>query len=386
MEKRLIRLFKEDQPVKGECATLFPTDTSPLPRKSGSPKTVLKAVPKSTKKAAPPVAKKKAGRPELWTVEKLSNADRQSAIDLRVKYGPDTESAAAFQKKYEDFCTLNNLEPGEAMFLAMGQASKFGQELPGGKKGLAFSSMETQFGTLLKRRVWPCADSWAAKRTLQSAHADADPVQPRTYEGSASDIQALVENMKPIEKKAMGYLQFSTGTRSITVSRCRNSQVLIERSDVIIQRRLSKVCKSRSKRDTLTYKMSWSMPCPDDVKAWLLKKRTEKPDELIFGHVKSLQAEKASTTITTELRRVCSDKSITSYAFRDFMDAKLEEEELGEAEFERLMEHTVTTSRASYKKTPISRALAKRVADAKAIVKASKKKPITKKKSITKKK
>ena len=232
-------------------------------------------------------AKVKAGkgRPPQWTPSLLTEEDRESVLQLRKRYGPKMEPAANFEAKYRTFCEINSLDVKDGMLLAMGQASAFGQKEKDGspRVRLAFGSMETQFGTLLKRRVFQCDDHYEAKKTLRNAHADADPTNPRTYEGTAESLRKLVCQMRPIHKKTMGFLQFGSGTRSISISRLRFSQVLITKTELIIQRRFSKVAHDRSSRDTLTYDLAWSMPPPDDVCEWLQEKEKADPDALIFG-------------------------------------------------------------------------------------------------------
>ena len=75
---------------------------------------------------------------------------------------------------------------------------------------------------------------------------------------------------------------------------------------------------------------------------------------------------------------------MTSYCFRDYMDERLEEEGLAEAEFERLMEHSVKTSRASYRKNDITRAQAKAAVAKKKTQKAKKQALKSSKKSAKK--
>ena len=292
---------------------------------------------------------------------------------------------AAFRAKFASFCALNDLEPGdEALFLAMGQASAFGQT----RNGLAFSSMESQFGSLLKGRTFPCPAAWEAKRMLENAAADSNPVQPRIFEGSQESLTKLVHMLRPIEEKVMGFLQFSSGTRAKTISRLRNSQVKLQEGATLLQRRWSKVQHKRSTRATLTYKVAWSMEAPEDVRLWLAE-QSEKygPDELIFS-ARFQTKSGASAAMTKALRKSSGDDNITSYAFRDFMEEKLTSLGLDENQVELLMEHTAETGRASYKKDPITRAqavTAKKMQATKKAATATAKKTLTTKKIATKK-
>ena len=252
------------------------------------PPVLTKAAKKSVSKPAKKVAgaaigegvddNKKRGRPEKWTPRVMEPADFVRASELRKKYGPDMEPLARFAKKYEIFCALNKIEKSDGIFLAMGQASEM---------GAAASSMNTQFGGMLKQRLFACANSWEARETLERHHADANPVQPRSFVGTQENLSALVEKMDVIMTKALAWMCFVTGARAITITRLRYSQTILMKSALLLQRRWSKVCRTRSKRDTLSYKYAWSMPPPEDVVSFFDKgKKTTEPRQIKFTNAK----------------------------------------------------------------------------------------------------
>ena len=319
------------------------------------PPVLTKAAKKSVSKPAKKVAgaaigegvddNKKRGRPEKWTPRVMEPADFVRASELRKKYGPDMEPLARFAKKYEIFCALNKIEKSDGIFLAMGQASEM---------GAAASSMNTQFGGMLKQRLFACANSWEARETLERHHADANPVQPRSFVGTQENLSALVEKMDVIMTKALAWMCFVTGARAINITRLRYSQTILMKSALLLQRRWSQVCRTRSKRDTLSYKYAWSMPPPEDVVSFFDKGKNT-PDGYPFL---ALQGKKGSTALTSALRKTSGSETITSYVFRDYMDERLVDSELDESEIVRLMEHSTDTSRASYKSDAITRSQA----------------------------
>ena len=338
---------------------------------------------------------KKRGRPELWIPRPMTADDKKCTVDLMRKYGPDQEAATKFEKKFAEFMTLNpDVLPADALEAAIGQARNM---------GAAFSSMDTQFSTLVGRRKTPDIGSgWAALRMLSTAHADADPVQPRTWEtkdGVESMLRLLLElgelktpgktkkSVSSLEMKALGYACCATGARAQTIVRLRCTQAALTDTALWVQRRWSKVCKTRRHRDTLEYLFEWSLPPPEDVRQWLLKKFEEgkkDPELLLFSHP-ALQESKAATSLTSFLRRTKEGGAeITSYCFRDWMDEELRQHDLTEAHLERLLEHSEVTSRASYQRTDISRAqgyaIRKKAVAKKEQLASTKKKAVAKKK------
>lgn len=308
-------------------------------------------------------APKKRGRPEKWIPRVITEEDRKMAEAVQQKYGPDLAAAEAFEQKYSSFCALNGLSLGEGLFLAVGQARVM---------DAAFSSLDTGFSTLLKRKKFGSPRTWEVLTTLGNAHADADPVQPRTFEPTEEiaislvhELGAIVQSKKSgvisVEAMVMGFLCIVTGARAQTIVRLRISQADLAEDALWVQRRWSKVKHARRQRDTLEYKYEWSMHPPKAVIDWFeLQKRERDADEPIFVSPafqgKKGRGERASATMSSQLRKCKSGSpAITSYVFRDFMDANLREKDLDEKHLERLLEHNEETSRSSYQRTNISR-------------------------------
>ena len=227
---------------------------------------------------------------------------------------------------------------------------------------------------------------------LRNASADADPVQPRTFEADYNTITRLVKELRnttPEERKdsisALGWLCCVSGSRAQTIVRLRGSQVAMEdpsdpEGAVLVQRRWSKVKTTRRQRDTLPYKYSWTIPPPANVKKWI-DARKANPDDLLFPD--TVYQKRAATTLTNHLRKCPAagiDSKITSYVFRDFLDGRLRELGLPREEIERLMEHTEETARASYVVTDISRLQAARALEKKEVKKDKTTKKAQKKK------
>lgn len=298
---------------------------------------------------------KKKGRRELWVPRALTSEDIARTKMLRATFSPNVEAAEKFFQKYLKFAELNGYKekPGDCLLLAIGQAREM---------GAAASSTNTQFQTMLKQRRIPFRDAWEASTLLNLAHCDASAVQPRTFGASPGEdltqegLAAIVEGIDRPAVMALAWMCFATGSRAISIVRLRGCQVLLTADSLTLQRRWSKTTQTRSKRDTLTYSVAWSMDPPEEVSRYL-ELGVKNGEELIFPN---MQGAKASTMLTQALRKSSKSKSITSYVFRDFMQERLEAEGLEEQLIERLMEHSAGTARACYRRDDLTKAACKR--------------------------
>ena len=322
---------------------------------------------KSKDECLPPANKR--GRPEKWIPRVLSGEDKASAFTLREQYGPDVQAAMAFESKYRFFCASNNLDPASSssVIFAMGQAKQM---------GAAASSMQTNFSTLLKRKVFNIRNKWELEATLRNFNADSDPVQPRLYDPIFPDIDSglkrlctIISNIQDVEHQALGCMCQLTGARAQTIVRLRGKQTLLKDDALWIERRWSKVKNNRSQRDRLQYLFEWTKEPPSRVMTWIKSK--SESDELIFKG--SQFTSRAAATLTNALRKSSGDDTITSYVFRDFLSARLPQFDLPKDEIERLLEHTDAVTRASYLTSDLSKQSTDKIKAARAVEKSSRK-------------
>ena len=328
-------------------------------------------VPEST------VAKvdRKKGRPSAWIPHVLQPAELKISEDLETRYGASTSER--FGDQYAEFCKVNNLEVANVSSLikCIGQA-----HCHTGQKGLALSSLDTYVTALVDSKRFPIRQAWKAVTLVRSAHADATDVQPRTFKGDRVTLEAIVEQL-PDFSATVAWLAFITGHRVANIVGLRFSQILLEKSEVRIQWRLTKTARIRSKRKEVVYLYSRAMPPPKVVKTFLAK-----PDSEAF--INEMQGAKWSTkraagTLTNYLKKE-KPGTITSYVFRDCMQATLEEEGLSGDEIRRLMDHTQEVAEASYSSGKIHLTQIKRVNKTKEA--ASAKRIASKKKGMNAKK
>lgn len=185
---------------------------------------------------------------------------------------PDTTHTESFEKKYAEFCKINELEETncESLKLMVAQALN---------AGAAASSLNTAICSMLPRLK--IKDGWKVRTMVSALHATANDVNPRTYVPTVDKCRALVSSIKDVEVQAFAFMCCATGARAISIGRLKRDQFILSKRTLTIQRRLSKTCRSRSQRDVLVFPFSWSMEPPEDVRLFLEDLAVN--DDFIFG-------------------------------------------------------------------------------------------------------
>ena len=306
---------------------------------------------------------KKRGRKPKWVPEIVTEGHRKVAKKLEDLYAPQDNQAKRFEEVYLSFCTVNNLDPSstESAVLAIGQAVSH---------GAAISSLKTNFISLFARKRIRVRDEWKVRTMLSTAHADGDDVQPRTYAPEREHLRTTVESIEDEDMQALAWLCFVSGSRAVTMARLRRSQIVLEEEQILLQRRWSKVARNRNQRDVLAYRYEWTMAPPLRVVSYLTDRAH---DHSVWLLPKALKSGRAAGMLTRILRKETGLDDITSYAFRDYLDNRLEQLGIDPDQRERLMEHSEKTARACYRSSKISSAQAKEAKKKKAAKKSSKK-------------
>lgn len=279
----------------------------------------------------------RGGRPERWTPAVLSPEDIEHAKKVVNTYGPkETYGESKWANKYRTFCALNNLDPHDlkSAHLCVGQANK---------NGLSIGSLCTYFENM-ERSPLHIKNSWKLRSTLRLGHADEDQRQPRQVRLETNELVTIVNQLNGFDQ-AIAWLSFATGARTHNLMRLRFSQILLEVNRLIIEQRITKTVRERSKRRELSYLYEWSMAPPLCVKNFF---ENGAPEKLInAGLPVKYSPDRVATTLTYQLRKVSKTK-LTSYVFRDHLEDKLESLEIPVEERERLMDHCINTSEAFY--------------------------------------
>lgn len=292
----------------------------------------------------------KLGRPEKWTPRKISREDREMESQIIEELGPETSASDRFLKKYETFCQLNELDPRLGLLKAIAQARV---------NKAAFSSLKTEFQTLIKRRVhaYPAEEAWRALRIIQRGAAEADPVQPRlthwTREQCSSEVSKIMKAGE-IPECAFVWFAFATGNRCANIVLLKGKQVIIGEDQVTVQWRWRKA----SEKEECVYLFSWSMKPPQKVVAFFKK---APPDELLWiGDKYKSRGGIAAATLTKILRSCSGDQHVTSYVFRDHLCEMLRS--LGLLHLVKsLLDHAPETDLKNYQQTPLNKSINERV-------------------------
>lgn len=296
--------------------------------------------------SAIPVATR--GRPRKWVERPLSEADRTRGKDFVKKYGPDVRAVESFECRYSTFCELNSLDKTEytSLELCVGQALEC---------GAAVSSLKTMVEGLLKRKKIPIRGGWVVLCALKKGHADSDDVQPRTVVGTQESLEKILQTLENenLPERFVLWLCFATGMRAADATWLRFSQLKLTESQVWIQRRVTKVCHDRSKRKEMAFDYSWSSaPKKELVAYW--KARASSTATIVEGHL-NLSKSRIAGTVTRLLRKGGGGPKITSYVFRDYMDAHLRSDINLEASLvDRLLDHSSVVAEASYTRSVVA--------------------------------
>lgn len=239
------------QPVAGNLTS--PGGNSPQTAKRD---TKNPSAPNTNEVESPPKTKGR-GRPQLWEGHPLSPEDRACAAELEKRFGPDEEASRVFEERYRAFCKVNSLDPadGRSALLALGQARNPNRKNP------AFSSLNTQFTTLIKRKII-AKNTFAVKTILRNAASDSSATQPRLFDptipSTEEGIQKLgrmVEEIPEVEDEAICALQLLSGWRTQTVVRLRGCQLKVKPKWLTVERRWS---KTNRKRETFDLQFAWT--------------------------------------------------------------------------------------------------------------------------------
>jgi len=268
--------------------------------------------------------------------------DRRAFDSLQDKYGPDMKQSEVFERKYMEFCAINGLDPLCSFHLALGQAVT---------EGAALSSLNTNFGTLMKRHASARDDegrrkNYIMKKTLKAAAADADAVQTRIGVIPIPLLSKAVDTIAEPSIQAVCWMCFVTGNRAANIWMLRSSQITLSETDICIEWRLRKgTGAERSKRTKLKYFFNWTMSPPRPVKEYLAGFSGA---ELPFKITRIQKM--CATSVTKAMRglKIEGLEGVTSYVFRDTLDDHLRVLGLPVAEREALLDHGETVALAHY--------------------------------------
>ena len=286
---------------------------------------------KSTTKVA---AEKKRGRTPTFAAARLCEGDIARANAIQSRHAT-TEPDYALEQ-FDLFKQLNDDEKGniDLLPLFIGQAIN---------QGLSASSAMTYFTTLSSLYPPPksCMRSRAAFATAVSAEKAMLDGKPPT-QLAADDLLAAVQGMDD-EWILFAWVVFSTGCRPVDALFLTGRQMKITTDTLIVEWRITKGSKERSKRHDAHYPLRYSAPWPKPI----CKKLNEHQ-----GTFEGLSGKgSVATKFNAHLLKSCAALKMppfTSGAFRNAMEHHLRRDKANDETIARLMNHAASIGEAHY--------------------------------------
>lgn len=268
---------------------------------------------------------------------------------LQSAYGPDETSAISFAERYRAFCAINSYDPTErkSLIACVAQARR---------QGMAASSIDTYVDRYLSEH--PIKGSWYVRSLTAAAHANSAPVNPRPTEWDEDALLNVVRSAASVGDELLLWILLISGARPADVERLTFQQVAIEEDCLRISWWLRKAQRTRRERHEETYSFRWAFPPSQRVKDFF---KGRPGTHGILPLEKCYQRGRIAAHVSALLEPL----GLTSYVFRDRLEALLVGEGASSGTMKDLLDHCDGTGRSSYRKTPLAKATADRVRAAK---------------------
>ena len=291
----------------------------------------------------------KRGRPLSWSPSLVTEEDETMLVSLVGAYGPDEASATSFRERYLAFCTINSYDPTErkSLLACVAQARR---------QGMAASSIDTYVDRYLSEH--PMKGAWYIRSLTTAAHANSAPVNPRPTEWDEEALLNIVRSAVSVGDELLLWTLLVTGARPADVERLTFQQVSIEEDCVRISWWLRKAQRTRRERHEETYSFRWAFPPSERVRDFF---KGRPGTHGILPLEKCYQRGRIAAHVSALLEPL----GLTSYVFRDRLEALLVGEGASSGTMKDLLDHCDGTGRSSYRKTPLAKATADRVRAAK---------------------